>query len=108
MPPPQGRPQAPREMTTATCSDCGKVTQVPFKPTAGRPVYCRECFTKHKPPMGGGGGFGGRGGGSGPGGRGRGPNGGRGERRVPKKQRWARTEYQGYDPSVHAPNEPRR
>ncbi|HLC24285.1 MAG TPA: CxxC-x17-CxxC domain-containing protein, partial [Nitrosopumilaceae archaeon] len=23
-------------------------TQVPFKPTEGRPVYCRECLPKHR------------------------------------------------------------
>jgi CxxC-x17-CxxC domain-containing protein len=22
---------------------------VPFKPTEGRPVYCRDCFQKHRP-----------------------------------------------------------
>jgi len=30
--------------TRTTCSQCGKDTTVPFKPTQGRPVYCRECF----------------------------------------------------------------
>jgi len=30
--------------TQATCSGCGKVTTVPFRPTQGRPVFCRECF----------------------------------------------------------------
>ena len=40
----------PREMHNATCSDCGKATQVPFKPTEGRPVYCRDCFPKHAKP----------------------------------------------------------
>jgi len=34
----------PREMTKVTCSQCGKETEVPFKPTGDRPVYCRECF----------------------------------------------------------------
>ncbi|MDD1743939.1 MAG: hypothetical protein LUO85_04855, partial [Methanomassiliicoccales archaeon] len=31
-------------MHDVTCSDCGAQTQVPFKPTEGRPVYCRDCF----------------------------------------------------------------
>src|SRR5271169_3150756 len=31
----------PREMHDATCAQCGKPTQVPFKPTGDRPVYCR-------------------------------------------------------------------
>ena len=30
--------------TRTTCSNCGKDTTVPFKPTQGRPVFCRECF----------------------------------------------------------------
>lgn len=38
----------PREMHDAVCSDCGEQTQVPFKPVEGRPVYCRECYQKHK------------------------------------------------------------
>jgi CxxC-x17-CxxC domain-containing protein len=42
----------PREMHKAVCSDCGKEAQVPFKPTEGRPVYCRDCFPKHAPPRG--------------------------------------------------------
>jgi CxxC-x17-CxxC domain-containing protein len=33
-----------RVETTTMCSQCGKETTVPFKPTQGRPVYCRECF----------------------------------------------------------------
>ena len=41
--------RAPREMTDVTCSECGKQTQVPFKPDGTRPVYCRECFEKHRP-----------------------------------------------------------
>jgi len=30
--------------TRTTCSQCGKDTTVPFKPTQGRPVLCRDCF----------------------------------------------------------------
>jgi CxxC-x17-CxxC domain-containing protein len=30
--------------TRTVCSHCGKETTVPFKPTQGRPVFCRECF----------------------------------------------------------------
>jgi CxxC-x17-CxxC domain-containing protein len=33
-----------REFHEAVCSSCGVTTQVPFKPTAGKPVYCRDCF----------------------------------------------------------------
>ena len=38
-----------REMHKATCADCGKECEVPFKPTEGRPVYCRDCYRKHRP-----------------------------------------------------------
>ena len=38
----------PREMHKIVCSDCGKEDEVPFKPTEGKPVYCRECYKKHK------------------------------------------------------------
>ena len=39
----------PREMHKVTCAECGKETEVPFKPDGSRPVYCRDCFQKHKP-----------------------------------------------------------
>jgi len=39
----------PREMHDITCADCGKESQVPFKPDGDRPVYCQDCFQKHKP-----------------------------------------------------------
>ncbi|MEW6528575.1 MAG: CxxC-x17-CxxC domain-containing protein [Candidatus Micrarchaeota archaeon] len=38
-----------RPMYPATCSDCGAACEVPFKPKEGRPVYCRECYKKHRP-----------------------------------------------------------
>lgn len=38
----------PREMHKATCGDCGKECEVPFKPSGARPVYCRDCFAKRK------------------------------------------------------------
>src|SRR5260370_370320 len=33
-----------RPMFTTVCANCGVETQVPFAPTGGRPVYCRNCF----------------------------------------------------------------
>ena len=36
--------RGPREMHDATCARCGQETQVPFKPTGARPVYCSDCF----------------------------------------------------------------
>ena len=38
----------PREMHKATCSECGKECEVPFKPTEGKPVFCKECYMKKK------------------------------------------------------------
>jgi CxxC-x17-CxxC domain-containing protein len=35
-----------RPMFKATCSECGKECEVPFRPTNGKPVYCSECFEK--------------------------------------------------------------
>jgi len=46
-----GRPgQGPRERieTKTTCSQCGRETTVPFRPTQGRPVLCKECFSARK------------------------------------------------------------
>ncbi|HUR36670.1 MAG TPA: zinc-ribbon domain containing protein [Terriglobales bacterium] len=34
--------------TRTNCSACGKETTVPFKPTQGRPVLCRECFQQKR------------------------------------------------------------
>jgi CxxC-x17-CxxC domain-containing protein len=33
-----------RTETRTECSECGVPTTVPFKPTQGRPVLCRQCF----------------------------------------------------------------
>jgi len=38
-----------REMHKAVCADCKKECEVPFKPTEGRAVYCRDCYRKHIP-----------------------------------------------------------
>ncbi len=38
----------PKVETRTVCSNCGKETTVPFKPTQGRPVFCRECFQGSK------------------------------------------------------------
>ncbi len=37
-----------RQMFDVTCSSCGQPTQVPFKPSNDRPVYCRDCYTKSR------------------------------------------------------------
>jgi CxxC-x17-CxxC domain-containing protein len=28
------------------CDECGEETNVPFKPSGDRPVYCRECYSR--------------------------------------------------------------
>ncbi len=35
-------------MTRVTCDACGNKCEVPFRPTEGKPVYCRDCFDKDK------------------------------------------------------------
>ncbi|MBL7070556.1 MAG: hypothetical protein ISS26_00075 [Candidatus Omnitrophica bacterium] len=35
-------------MHKVICADCGRGSEVPFKPSGGRPVYCKECFTARK------------------------------------------------------------
>lgn len=37
-----------RQLFETDCSSCGNKTKVPFKPTEGRSVYCRDCFMKQK------------------------------------------------------------
>lgn len=37
-----------RKMYPATCADCGRETEVPFKPREDRPVYCRECYMQRR------------------------------------------------------------
>ena len=37
-----------RELHKAICTECGKECEVPFKPTPGKPVYCRDCYRKKK------------------------------------------------------------
>ena len=34
----------PTMMHKANCADCGNECEVPFKPMAGRPVFCSNCF----------------------------------------------------------------
>lgn len=43
-----GTDQYGRQLFTVKCSACGKETQVPFKPTGDRPVYCRDCYMKQR------------------------------------------------------------
>jgi CxxC-x17-CxxC domain-containing protein len=43
-----GYSSGPRQMYPAVCSSCSKETEVPFQPTTGKPVYCRECFQQQR------------------------------------------------------------
>lgn len=36
-----------REMHDVICAACGVKTQVPFRPSNDRPVYCRDCFSQN-------------------------------------------------------------
>ena len=35
-----------KEKFKATCASCKKDCEVPFEPTEGKKVYCRECYAK--------------------------------------------------------------
>lgn len=37
-----------RQQYPAVCAACGRDTTVPFEPTAGKPVFCRECFQQRR------------------------------------------------------------
>ena len=37
-----------RRSYSVVCATCGTETTVPFEPTEGRPVYCKECYAKMK------------------------------------------------------------
>jgi CxxC-x17-CxxC domain-containing protein len=38
-----------RQMFPATCTECGKATEVPFEPRGDKPVYCSDCYRKVRP-----------------------------------------------------------
>lgn len=39
-----------KPMFKATCSECGKACEVPFRPTGEKPVFCSDCFNKMRDP----------------------------------------------------------
>lgn len=39
-----GGDRGPITMHKAVCDQCQKPCEVPFNPTAGKPVYCNNCF----------------------------------------------------------------
>jgi len=38
-----------RALFDITCSACGASSQVPFEPTEGREVFCKDCYVARKP-----------------------------------------------------------
>lgn len=36
------------ESVEATCSACGAVTRLPFRPDGVRPVFCKSCFQERR------------------------------------------------------------
>jgi len=45
---PAGTDQQGRQLYSVKCAKCGKQTEVPFKPSGDRPVYCRDCYMQKK------------------------------------------------------------
>lgn len=45
-----GGPRQAREMHNVICAECGVETQVPFRPSGDRPVYCQDCFQSKRSP----------------------------------------------------------
>jgi len=43
-----GTDQHGRQLYEVDCSSCGNKAQVPFKPSGGRPVYCRDCYMNQR------------------------------------------------------------
>lgn len=37
-------PKKDNESHNVICDKCGKECEVPFKPTSGKPIFCRRCF----------------------------------------------------------------
>lgn len=44
----QGNSYKERRFTQVVCADCHKKCEIPFKPSGGRPVYCKDCFSRRK------------------------------------------------------------
>jgi len=44
----RGNNRHSREMFKTTCAACGGEAEVPFRPSADRPVYCRDCYQASK------------------------------------------------------------
>jgi CxxC-x17-CxxC domain-containing protein len=42
----RGADRGPVTMYDATCDECKRPCQVPFRPNGDKPVYCKNCFDK--------------------------------------------------------------
>ena len=42
------RDRGPITMHQATCAECGKSCEVPFRPSGDKPVYCSNCFESRR------------------------------------------------------------
>lgn len=47
------RDEGPKEMFPATCSECKRACEVPFRPNGEKPVFCNDCFNAQKESMSG-------------------------------------------------------
>lgn len=43
-----GEAPVSRQMFSVICAECGKPTQVPFKPLTGKPILCKDCFIQRR------------------------------------------------------------
>lgn len=43
-----GSDRWPVTMHKATCSECNKACEVPFRPTGDKPIYCNDCFSSKR------------------------------------------------------------
>ncbi|MCC6323560.1 hypothetical protein IT400_02080 [Candidatus Nomurabacteria bacterium] len=44
----RGGDRESRDMHKATCSECSKICEVPFRPSNEKPVYCNDCFSSKR------------------------------------------------------------
>ncbi len=42
-------PTEPVQVYKAVCAECGVECEVPFQPKTDKPVYCKKCWSHHKP-----------------------------------------------------------
>lgn len=40
----KGGRRGPRESSEIVCAGCGIITEVPFRASSAKPVFCRDCY----------------------------------------------------------------